>query len=345
MKKIAIVTKPNYSSPRILANCLHSFFSQAEGVQSEVFHELFVFKRLLSYAKVAKNYNYFSWKSYQLIHYIQDQLFLRKLKKYDAVVVVECSPKAFLNNSFDFVKLKGILKDIPLIFHEVYYLGNGPTMVTYLAEGGHHQEDIFDWHLSVSEVTEIRSKPKAPWSQIGLYLKSTGLVPVPKKEHLAVIDFYREGYEEERNVQIKALEAVGIPYIELSGSYTFDEIRDVYKKATFYFLQFPESFGLPIAECMSCGAYVFTPDTSWAMAWRLDDEVQIHGPGKLADCFVVYDGQKGLEEKLIQYKSEYDLQESPKKVFQIFMDNYSDYYEGNKPELDNFLNKLQSGEL
>jgi len=345
MKKIAIVTKPNYSSPRILANCLHSFFSQAEGVQSEVFYKLFVFKRLLKYAKVAKNYNYFSWKGYQLLQYIQDQLFLRKLKKFDAVVIVECSPKSFLNDSFDFVKLKEKLNNIPLIFYEVYYLGNAPTMVSYLHEGGHHLEDIFDWHLSVSEVTEIRSKPKAPWNQIGLHLKSTGLVPVPKKEHLAIIDFYRQGYEEERNVQIKALEAVGIPYVELAGPYTIEEIREVYKKATFYFLQFPESFGLPIAECLSCGAYVFTPDTSWAMAWRLDDEVQIHGPGRLAECFVVYDGQKELQEKLMHYKSEYDLQTSPQKVFQIFIDNYPDYYYGNKTELNHFVKKLESGEL
>ena len=64
---------------------------------------------------------------------------------------------------------------------------------------------------------------------------------------------------------------------------------------------------MPIAECLSCGAYVFTPDTSWAMAWRLDDVVQIHGPGKLADCFVVYDGQQGLQEKLRHFKTEYDL--------------------------------------
>ncbi|GAB2995135.1 hypothetical protein GCM10027284_12190 [Cyclobacterium sediminis] len=343
MKNIAIVTKPNYSSPRILANCLHNFFSQAEGVRSEVFYELFVFKRLLSYSKVAKNYNYFIWKGYQLMHYIQDQLFLRKLKKYDAVIIVECSPKAFLNDSFDFVRLRDKLPGVPLIFHEVYYLGNAPTMVTYLNEGVHHQEDIFDWHLSVSEVTEIRSKPKAPWSQVGLYLKSTGLAPVPKKEHLALIDFYREGYEKERNEQIKALEAVGIPYIELSGTYTIDEIREVYKKATFYFLQFPESFGLPIAECLSCGAYVFTPDTSWGMAWRQNEEVEIHGPGKLADCFVVYNGQEDLQKKLQKYKTEYDLEITPGKVFQIFTDNYPDYYYGNKAELNQFINKLKSG--
>lgn len=62
MKKIAIVTKPNYSSPRILANCLQAVFSQTEGIQSEVFHKLFVFKRLLEYKRVAKNYNFLHGK-------------------------------------------------------------------------------------------------------------------------------------------------------------------------------------------------------------------------------------------------------------------------------------------
>jgi hypothetical protein len=345
MKKIAIVTKSNYSSPRILADCLHHFFSQSEVIQSEVFHKLFVFKRLLNYSQVAKKYNYFTWKAYQLFHYIQDQIFIRKLKEYDAVVIVETSPMCYIKDSYDFVKLKKKLEDIPLIQYEVYYLGNAPTMISYLSKGGHHLEDIFDWHLSVSEITEIRSKPKAPWNQIGLNLQSTGLVPVPKKELLAIIDFRREGYEEERNEQIKALKAVGIPYIELSGRYTFDEIREVYKKGTFYFLQFPESFGLPIAECLSCGAYVFMPDSSWAMAWRLDDKAQIHGPGKLAECFVVYDGQQKLQEILLHYKDEYDLQSSPKKVFEIFLEHYPDYYHGNKAELFDFIKKLENGKL
>lgn len=345
MKKIAIVTKPNYSSPRVLANCLHADFSQIEGVQSELFYNLFAFKRLLNYSSVANKYSYLKWKAYQLVHYIQDQLFLRKLKNYDAVVIVECSPNCYLNDSFDFVKLRKLLKDIPMIYHGVYYLGNAPTMIAYLENGGHHQEDIFDWHLAAAEITEIRSKPKAPWSQIGINLESTGLAPVPKKELLAIIDFYRVGFEEARNEQIKALEAAGIPYIELSGAYTIDEIREVYKKATFYFFQSGESFGLPIAECLSCGAYVFTPDTSWGMAWRLDEEVQIHGPGKLADCFVVYDGQENLQEKLLQFKSEYDLEKTPEKVFKIFTDNYPDYYYGNKTQMDQFVRKLKNGEI
>lgn len=341
MKKIAIVTKPYYSSPRILANCLHKSFSKSEAVQSELFYKIFVFKRLLSYSKVKNNYNYFAWRAYQLLNYIQDWLFLRKLKTFDVVIIVETSPKVYLSNTYDLLKLKKELGDIPLLYHGVYYLGLAPTMISYLQNGEHNLEDIFDWHLSVSEVTEIRGKPKTPWSQIGLNLQTTGLTPSPKKELLAVIDFYREGYEEERNEQIKALETVGIPYIELSGSYTIDEIREIYKKTTFYFLQFPESFGVPIAECLSCGAYVFTPDTSWAMAWRLDEEVQIHGPGKLAECFVLYEGQKGLQEKLRYYKTEYDLKESPQKVFKTFIDNYPDYYYGNKSGFNKILKKIE----
>lgn len=345
MKKIAIVTKPNYSSPRILANCLQAVFSQTEGVESELFYKLFVFKRLLSYSKVKSNYNFFAWRAYQLMHYIQDRIFMRKLKTFDVVIIVETSPKCYLSDTYDFIKLKKELGNTPLLYHGVYYLGLAPTMISYLGEGGHHQENIFDWHLSVSEVTEVRSKPNGKWNQIGLNLQSTGLAPIPKKELLAVIDFYRDGYEEARNEQIKALKAVGIPYIELSGDYTINEIREIYKKTTFYFLQFPESFGVPIAECLSCGAYVFTPDTSWGMAWRQDEEVEVHGPGKLADCFVVYDGQENLQEKLLQYKAEYDLEKTPEKVFQIFTENYPDYYYGNKSQMDQFLKKLKDGIL
>ncbi|MFC4873125.1 hypothetical protein ACFPFU_15610 [Negadavirga shengliensis] len=233
------------------------------------------------------------------------------------------------------------LENIPLIYHGVYYLGNAPTIIELFKKEGHHTSELFDWHLSVSEVTEVRQKPSPPWNQIGMYLKCTGLKPEVKNGLFAVVDFERKGHEKTRNEQISVLEQLHIPYIALSKKYSIQEIREIYKKATFYFIQFGESFGVPIAECLSCGAYVFTPDSSWAMAWRLDENPSIHGPGTLAECFVVYDSRRDLEKKLRDMKETYDMASTPQKVFDIFHNTYPTYYEGNKAELNDFIQRLE----
>ncbi len=344
MSKVAIITKPKNSSPKVLAICLNHFLKD-NGYNADLFFKIEVFKRLLSYYDVKNKYNILSWRLYQAIHYISDRWFLKKLKTYDAIIIAETSPRIYFKDIYNISLLKEKLGDIPIVYHGVYFLGNAPTMVEMLAENGQYSSKIFDWHLSVSEVTEIRQKPTPPWSTIGMYLKSTGLKPRPKKELFALVDFEREGHEETRKIQIETLEALDIPYVALSGSFSIEEIRELYKKATFYFIQFAESFGVPIAECLSCGSYIFTPDSSWGMAWRLDENPQIHGPGTLADCFVVYEDQKDLTKKLENLQANYDLEETPKKVFNIFHENYPHYYDGNVTILKDFMDRVASKTL
>lgn len=345
MPKIAIVTKPKNASPKVLAACLQNFFKDNGYDDTDLFFDIEVFQRFVSSSVVNKKYPSVIWSLYKAIHYFSDKRFLRKLKKYDAVIVTETSPRVYVKDIYDMGRLKQVLGNTPLVYHGVYFLGNAPTMVKQLKEQGNNSSDIFDWHLSVSEVTEIRQKPQPPWSTIGLYLKSTGLKPSPKKELFALVDFERKGNEHVRREQIETLEALNIPFVALSGSFSIEEIREFYKKATFYFIQFGESFGVPIAECLSCGCYIFTPDSSWGMAWRLDKNPQIHGPGTLAECFVVYDDQADLKTRLESMKLTYNLKETPKKVFDIFYENYSDYYDGNVSALREFMEKVENKTL
>lgn len=344
MLKIAIITKPTYASPRVLANCLNIFLNE-NGYQSELFFKINVFKRLLDYSAVKNRYSFLSWAIYKITNTISDRLFLKKLRTYDLVIIAETSPRVYYSDHYNFKRLKELLGDIPLVYHGVYYLGNAPTMVDLLNTEGHNSESIFDWHLSVSEVTEIRQKPSPPWSQVGLYLKSTGLKPLPKKEIFALVDFERKGHEETRKIQIETLEALKIPYVALSGKFTISEIREFYQRATFYFIQFGESFGVPIAECLSCGCIIFTPDSSWGMAWRLDENPQIHGPGTLAECFVVYKDRNNLKTRLELFKDSYDLVETPKKIFDIFRQHYGSYYHGNISALKEFLRRVKNKEI
>lgn len=344
MLKFALVTKPTNASPKVLTDCLARFLA-VEGHDARIFYKISVFRRLLSYPVINKKHNLISWYVYKTINFFHDRWFMMKLKGFDAVIVIETSPRCFLKDQYDLIKVKKYLHDTPLIYHGVYYLGNAPTIIDLFKKEGHHTSELFDWHLSVSEVTEIRQKPSPPWSQIGMYLKSAGLAPEIKKGLYAVVDFEREGYEKTRNEQISVLEQLNIPYIALSKNYSIPEIREIYKKATFYFIQFGESFGLPIAECLSCGAYVFTPDSSWAMAWRLDENPTIHGPGTLPECFVEYHNREDLVAKLEEMKESYDMVSTPQKVFDIFYNTYPTYYDGNKVQLNDFINKIKLKEI
>src|SRR5690606_19891210 len=125
---------------------------------------------LLEYSVVKDTYNPLVWHLYKWLHSVSDWLFMKKLKSYDAVIVTETIPYAFLRHRYNFTRTRQLLGDTPLLLYEVYFLGNAPTMISYLEKNKHNSLDSFDWHLAVSEVTEIRSKPTRPWSQIGLYL-------------------------------------------------------------------------------------------------------------------------------------------------------------------------------
>jgi hypothetical protein len=344
MIRLAIVTRPQNSSPRVLAECL-ALFIPLFGVYSRIFYRINAFKRLLKYSSVSQKYSQFTWLIYKMIFSLGDKLFIRTLKTYDAIIISDCSPAGFLLSTYDIERLRKITGIIPILFYEVYYLGNAPTQLEMLNKNKCPTIERYNWHLAVTNITEIKNEPAPPWSQIGLYLKGTGLRPNIKGQLMAVVDFVRSGYEDYRYEQIQALKELRIPYISLDKKYSIPEIRRIYQQATFFFIQFPEAFGLPIAECLSCGSYIFTPDSSWAMSWRLDKNPLVHGPGTLPECFVVYNGRNELKAKLKEIINDYDLSKTPQKVFDIFIRNYPTYYEANQMEFKDVLRRIERKEL
>jgi hypothetical protein len=342
--KVAIVSRPDSASPRVLAETLHDFIGQTEN-RSEVFYALKALRRLSGHADVKRLHGFVPWLLYRSLHWVSDYAFFAKLRSFDAIVICECSPLAFLKYSFDIRKLKARSGKKPVLLYEVYFLGNAPTVLDALMKRDQHLVNAYDWHLAVSKVTEIAQEPQKPWSQIGLYLRGTGLRPNVKQRLLAVVDFEREGYEDIRKAQIEVLRELAIPYISLEKRYTIQEIREIYQEATFYFIQFPEAFGLPIAECLCCGCYILVPDSSWAMSWRLNKNPQIHGPGVMADCFIVYNGVADLKDRMMALKEDYDLKATPQKVFQSFREHYPTFYEGNLDSLRDLLRKIEQHEF
>ncbi|WP_241349186.1 hypothetical protein [Belliella filtrata] len=311
------------------------------GHDSFIYENLASVRRLSSYENVNFKYGKFIWGIYKLLHKIEDFLFFSKLKNYDAIIFSETIPTMFMKSEYDIDKVKKITKSKPLMLYEVYYVGNAPTMVKFLEDNNDHSEEVFEWHLAVSSTTEIKQTPKKPWSQIGLFLEDANLKPCKKERLLAIIDFERKEFKSTREMQIRVLEELNIPYICLEGKYEIEEIRDIYRKSTFYFMQSNESFGLPIAECLSCGSLVFTEDNSWPMAWRLDENPTIHGPGILADCFVEYGTEESLKSILREIVATYDLDNTPFEVFNKFYKNYPTFYSGNLNALNESLISIQ----
>lgn len=335
--RIAILTRGDYSSPRILAETLRTQL-KTECVETEVLYDINLLTRLVGYKN--SNLSFHFWLKKKAVNYWSDRKLLNKLKEFDAIIISECTPNGFRKHIYNVEKLK-LLLNKPVLYYEVYYLGNAPGQITLLENNRDAVADRYDFHLSVSEVTEIRQSPFGNWLNIGLYAKSWGLSPAEKKEIIAIVDFLQPGFEEFREIQIRALEKVGIKYISLEKKYTFNEIREIYQDSALLFVQFPEAFGLPILECLCCGSQIFTPRSGWPMAWRLEKNPRAYGHGILADCFTVYNGEEELVEKLTSFKTNYDLVKTPIKTFKNFIENYPSYYYGNQKTLRNMLKEIE----
>jgi hypothetical protein len=341
--KIAILTRPDYRSPRILAESLKIQLEKA-GVESSIYFSIDVLTRLTPFHLLKSKIKFHFWLRRKLTNYLSDKAVINRLKNYDAVVLSECSPNSFWKDNYQVEKLKKLLKK-PILLYEVYYLQNAPTQIETLRKNGDPLMDRYDWHLSVSSITEIRGINIGNWSSIGLDLSNYGLKPVEKAEFVAVIDFKQPGYESYQEEQIRVLQELNVKTIVLCGKYTLEEIRDIYRQASIFFVQFPEAFGLPIAECLACGVQIFTPNSGWPMAWRLDDHPEVHAPGILPDVFCTYNNYSDLKEKIISFRKSYDLSKTPKSIFNKFIKYYHHYYYGNLQEIREVIKRLREGTI
>lgn len=338
---IAIITRADDSSPKVLAQGLQHMLEKIN-IQADMFFETGMLMRLTSAFAAPKHPTPLSKRMYTRIkNYKHDKTILNKLKAYDAIIVSECSPNGFWKNYYNIEKLRKITQK-PIVFYEVYYLGNAPTQIEKLKQNLDPLCQRYNWHLSVSEVTEIRQTPSInlKWSNIGLNLENTNLSHEKKDDFIALVDFAQPGYEKYREEQIRVLEELAIPYINLQGRYPMHQLREMYNTAAVYFMQSTEAFGVPIAELLATGAYIFTPDSAWPMSWRLDKNPQIHASGQLPDVFKVYSDTQNLEKQLLQLKQNWHPKRTPKQVFSKFTAVYPQFYYGNLQSLKQALKNM-----
>jgi hypothetical protein len=338
--KIAILTRPDYRSPRILAESLQLQLKK-QGATVDVFYNIDTLTRLYSYREKKYKFKFHFWLRRKLINFLPDRKLLRILKHYDAIIISECTPNGFWKDLYNIEKLRELISK-PVIYYEVYYLGNAPTQLAALKASGNPLIERYDWHLAVAEVTEIKCKESGPWSCIGLDLTESNLKPTVKDEFFALVDFMQPDYESYQFDQIRVLEELQIKTVVLKERYSLSEIRELYNKASIFFIQFPEAFGLPIAECLASGVQIFTANSGWPMSWRLDNDPAVHSEGTLPNVFSVYSSKEDLKEKLIDFLSNYDKSLTPFNIFSSFVKYYPHYYYGNPSEIKKLILNIKS---
>jgi hypothetical protein len=309
------------------------------GVESVILYNINSLNRLVSYKNNTLSFHFWLWE--KLHNYFKDRKTISLLKKADAVVICDCIPNAFWKRLYNVERLKGITKK-PVLLYEVFYLGNAPTQIEALKKNNDPFLERYNAHLFISPVTEIREGNTPNSYCIGLMANAWNLQPLQKKELIALVDFAQTGYETYRQAQIEQLNKAGIRFISLERRYSIDEIRDIYRQVSIYFMQSYEAFGLPILECLCTGAQIFTPHSGWPMSWRLDEDPKVHSAGILPGCFTVYNGEDDLYKKLQAFKNNFSAAETPLRVFDIFKKHYPAFYEGNEQELKRCIDYIKS---
>ena len=336
MKKIALVAPGHVCSPHHLGQNLQWRLRQA-GHTCEVFEKLDFLSRLVP--RDDSNDSLHFWARKRVSNAWRDWLTLNCLKGFDAIVILECIPRAFDPSYLGITALRKKTQK-PIFIYEVFSPHNAPSIDARISRNyGLNFREYYDGLLHVSPVTEVRSDPLDCTWGIGMASKGWELGVRPKPVFTAVVDFEQAGYEGFRQDQIDVLEELNIPYVSLEGRYSLNEIREYYASASVFFLQFPESFGQPICECLNYGTQVFAADKYWAMSWRMGEQIRGSEDGELPSCFSIYSDKNDLRNKLVQFRDSFHSLETPRSIRSKFEESYAEYFHGNN---DGFRRWLES---
>jgi hypothetical protein len=344
--KIAILSNKANSFPLLLAKGLKRMFVQI-GSKAEIFCNLSFIKH--SYSSHQQS---IQERVKTIIASVYHYHCLCVLNKFDVIVIVWNIPGAFLKSNSGVEIIRKKFPDKPVILYSNYYL---PTRGQWdrllkegspehgIQEGGNYGLERYDWHLTSSVVSE-NPMPKGyqPYSLIGLNLDDGMLYPENKNEFIALIDFERPNYMNERAIQIQALEETNTKYIVLNGQYPISEIRKIYRKCSLYFLAHWESFGLPICELQACGSYIFTPYAYWCQAHSIKKDIGVSGLGKFSPNFIIYNNDKDI---LIKEINKIKATYNPKVVFDTFKQYHPQLLYGDMNELTKFIEMVKQHKI
>ena len=352
--QIAILANRLNSYQKPMAQAMARMLNKA-GVSSEVFYDGLStlprereggFGRLVS-GTVGGNIRKLGSSLMELRRY---QRFVRRLRAFNCVILVDHLPSAYYQQFFDDEKFRNDLGNIPIVLYDLIYLCadrywiRGLHMVdgkVGVPEGNHFGLDRYDFHLCISDAM-IRPGELGCDAVLraGIDLTDESLAVRPRAHFSALIDFERPDKMRERAIQVMACEEAKVDYRVLHGSYSLDEIRRAYADSSVYFLAHYESFGLPILENQVCGNYVFTPDALWCRAHWLSESGD--DTSRLSSNFVVYENDpKKLVDELRRIKACY----SPVEVRGTLSREQPWFVHGDSLGLRRFLDMLSNGAI
>lgn len=279
--------------------------------------------------------------------------FWKELEAFDVMVVVHHMPTAFLNYHLARIEEVRIRRpNMPIILYDLIYLSTVGEWIDFLKNGNdyhgfikgknHFGLERYDWYLVCSASTDY-PMPKGfqPISLVGCNMEDDTLYP-EQTEFRALIDFERPNHMQERAIQILALQKTNTPYTVLHGRYPMAEIRKIYRQSSIYFLAHLEAFGFPICEVQACGGLVFTPYAQWAWAHYQKSDLTVPGGAALSENFRVYDNSL---DKLCEMIEESKASFNANQNRSVYLANDSRFLKGNQYALEEFLLKLQQGEV
>ena len=277
--------------------------------------------------------------------------FFATLRGFDVIVLVSTIPKAFLRTDHAHLEtLRRWIPGVPIVNYDVIFLPTRPQWVEVLRQGNHPRVrtgdnfglERFDWYLTVANCS-FSPLPKGEWpyTVVGLNLDDGTLYPDQRKEFLALVDFEKPEYLKVRAEQIMALEETSTNYAVLHGGYSVQQIRELYRTASVFFLASPESFGLPICELQACGAYILAPQEDWCPEHWIADGQSSANAAKLSPNFVIYRDRTTLMRELARIRRDHNAQQ----IVQTFLHHHAQFFFGDSGALASFCDQVRSGAI
>jgi hypothetical protein len=319
--KIALLTRSSWRSPRFLAGSLSRMLTTLD-IEHTVLPEGIGW--LESWTRGPCGL-----RDRLRMHQVKKNL--QRLEKYDIIILVDTLQS--LRDTVSLEPLRTLGK--PVLLHSVFYLGGSAHWLERLPAAA---IDKFDGFLNVSAIHDIPPQQPEKYFPVGLHLSPADL-PGSGREFVALLDFPREGYERERDIQVRVLEALEVPVRVLDGEYSFDEIEQQYNKVALSFVAFPEAFGVPIVQLQYAGAVIASPEAVWVKRHALlQPGGAWTGVAKPAftDNFLIYTNEQDLYRRVTQLRDEW-LAET---VRQRLLDFQPDYVSGNVAELKRALEQF-----
>lgn len=327
--RILIFSRPGDCFPNIISKGLLEMI-QNHGFEAEVIHEIpFLMRSLPLNEKPIRWEVNLGFRIREKIKYCwTDYRLKKKLAKADLIVVSECFANLFWKN-YLYIEILRKISKAKLVSYSDGPLNSAPDHKLRWLNSNDFDETRFDFNLFVTDKIEQKFELNANQFKIGVKLTELTEFKLSTKIFQVLFDFDQEGFEEEREFQVRAVNSLGIQNKKLIGKYSNKEIRQIYSESNLLFLSFPETFGLSIAEALYYGCKIMIPDRSWVMSWDLYEE--------LPDCFVVYNRNNITE---VLRKELMSVNFSREKIQRQFQEKYPFFVHGNTNELEKFLNQF-----